>query len=100
MSKNTTINLRVNSDIKESVGEILASMGLTFSEAVNMLFHQIHNLRALPFEVKAFQCNYRPSAETLALLDRIESGEEEMAGPFSTFEEFMASLEGDDDDEI
>ncbi|MCL2216840.1 MAG: type II toxin-antitoxin system RelB/DinJ family antitoxin [Defluviitaleaceae bacterium] len=52
MAKNTTINLRVDSVIKEQAGEILASLGLTLSEAFNLMLHQVRLVRGLPFEVK------------------------------------------------
>lgn len=75
-SKNTTLNLRVDSEIKEQTGKILASMGLTFSEAFNLMLHQVSIQHALPFELVAYR--NRPKPETLALIERIESGEEEM----------------------
>ena len=52
MPKNTTINLRVDSEIKEQAGEILASLGLTLSEAFNLLLHQVRITRGLPFEIR------------------------------------------------
>jgi len=52
MPKNTTINLRVDAEIKEQAGEILASLGLTLSEAFNLLLHQVRIVRGLPFEIK------------------------------------------------
>jgi addiction module RelB/DinJ family antitoxin len=52
MAKNTTISLRVDSEVKEQAGEILASLGLTLSEAVNLMLHQVRMMRGLPFEVK------------------------------------------------
>ena len=52
MSKNTTINLRVDSEVKEQAGEILASLGLTLSEAFNLLLHQVRIVRGLPFEIR------------------------------------------------
>jgi len=52
MSKNATINLRVNAEVKEQAGEILASLGLTFSDAFNLLLHQVRIQRGLPFEIK------------------------------------------------
>jgi len=52
MPKNTTINLRVDSEVKEQAGEILASLGLTLSEAFNLLLHQVRIVRGLPFEIK------------------------------------------------
>jgi len=55
MTKNSTINLRVNSEIKEQAGII-------------------------------------PRAETLAYMEHIENGEEELVGPFSTKEELWKFL--------
>ena len=96
MAKNTTVNLRVDSEIKEETGAILASMGLTFSEAFNLLLYQIRLKQALPFEIVAY--GHTPKPETLALLERIENGEAEMAGPFETFEAYKAWLEAGDDE--
>ena len=52
MAKNTTINLRVDSEVKEQAGAILSSLGLTLSEAFNLLLHQVRIVRGLPFEIK------------------------------------------------
>ncbi len=97
MAKNTTINLRVDSTIKEQAGVILASMGLTFSEAFNLMLHQIQIQRALPFEVVSY--SHIPKPETLALIESIENGTAEMLGPFKTFDDYKASLEAGDDDD-
>ncbi|MCL2388208.1 MAG: type II toxin-antitoxin system RelB/DinJ family antitoxin [Defluviitaleaceae bacterium] len=51
MAKNSTINLRVNSEVKEQAGMILDAMGLSFSDAFNLMLHQIKIQRSLPFEV-------------------------------------------------
>jgi addiction module RelB/DinJ family antitoxin len=91
MSKNTTVNLRVDSDVKREAGEILAHMGLTFSEAFNLLLHQVRIQKALPFAVVSY--GHTPRPETLAFIDRVERGEEEVVGPFSSKEELWKSLE-------
>jgi len=91
MTKNSTINLRVNSEVKEQAGMILDAMGLSFSDAFNLMLHQIRIQRSLPFDVVAY-C-HTPRAETLAYMERIESGEEELIGPFSTKEELWKSLD-------
>jgi DNA-damage-inducible protein J len=96
MPKNTTINLRVDAEVKQQAGEILASMGLSLSEAFNLMLHQIRIQRALPFDVVSY--GHKPSAKTLELLDQIERGEAEMAGPFETYEAYKAWLAEDGDD--
>ena len=90
MSKNTTINLRLDSDVKEQAGKILDTMGLTFSDAFNLLLHQIKIQRALPFDVVAF--SNAPKSETMNFIDRIENGSEQLIGPFSSKEELWRSL--------
>lgn len=98
MAKNTSINLRVDAEVKKQAGEILANMGLSFSEAFNLMLHQVRIQHALPFHVVDY--DYNPNAGTLALIDRIEKGEAEMAGPFNTFEEYKEWVSKDDGDEI
>lgn len=90
MTKNSTINLRVNSEVKEQAGVILDAMGLTFSDAFNLLLHQIRIQRSLPFEVVAYSHN--PRQETLAFIERVENGSEGLVGPFSSKEELWESL--------
>ena len=91
MTKNTTINLRVNTEVKEQAGQILNAMGLTFSEAFNLMLHQIRIQRCLPFDVVAY--SHIPKSETLAFIERVENGEEELVGPFSSKEELWESLD-------
>jgi len=91
MGKNTTINLRVNADIKEQAGRILDAMGLTFSEAFNLMLHQIKIQRCLPFEVISY--SHIPRPETLTFIERAESGKEELTGPFSSKGELRKSLD-------
>jgi len=90
VTKNTTVNLRVNAEVKEQAGMILDAMGLTFSDAFNLLLHQVRIQRCLPFEVVAF--NNTPKSDTLSFIERIENGEEELVGPFSSKEELWKSL--------
>ena len=96
MPKNTTINLRVNAAIKEETGEILANMGLTFSEAFNMMLHQVKIHRALPFDVISY--SHIPKSSTRTLIERIESGEEKLHR-FHTVEELLDDLHAEDDDD-
>jgi len=91
MAKNTTINIRVNAEVKEQVGEILDTMGLSFSDAFNLLIHQIRIHHRLPFPIVAYDNS--PRTELLAYIESIENGEEELVGPFSSKEDLWRSLE-------
>ena len=52
MAKNVTLHIRVNDTIKLRAEKTLDTLGLSISEAVNMLLHQIPLVGGLPFEVK------------------------------------------------
>jgi addiction module RelB/DinJ family antitoxin len=108
MSKSATLNIRVDSDIKESAGAILNNMGLTFSEAFNLMLHQIHLKHAIPFEINDTERDFVPGAapnqrsslneSLISHIDRIERGEADILGPFNTFEDYKASLYSSDDE--
>jgi antitoxin component of RelBE/YafQ-DinJ toxin-antitoxin module len=65
-------------------------LGLSFSDAFNLLLHQIKIQRGLPFDVAAY--SHTPRQETLALIEGIENGEEELICPFSSKAELWKSL--------
>jgi DNA-damage-inducible protein J len=52
MSKTATIRTRIESSRKREVEDILAQLGLTASETVQLLYRQIKLRRGLPFDVR------------------------------------------------
>ena len=52
MAKNETLHIRVNGDIKANAEKTLDMLGLSISEAVNMLLHQIPLVGGLPFDIR------------------------------------------------
>ncbi len=52
MAKNETLHIRVNENVKANAEKTLDVLGLSISEAVNMLLHQIALVGGLPFDVK------------------------------------------------
>ncbi|MDR3288402.1 MAG: type II toxin-antitoxin system RelB/DinJ family antitoxin [Peptococcaceae bacterium] len=52
MTKNETLHIRVNDTVKSNAEKTLNVLGLSISEAVNMLLHQISLVGGLPFDVK------------------------------------------------
>ncbi|WEB70554.1 type II toxin-antitoxin system RelB/DinJ family antitoxin [Aerococcus christensenii] len=49
---NSTVTVRMDSKLKEDTREILDSLGLDFSAAINIYFKQINMKQGLPFEIK------------------------------------------------
>ena len=51
MAKTATIHMRVEPELKESAEDILKCLGLTTSDAINMMLNQVVLRRGLPFDV-------------------------------------------------
>ena len=52
MAKNETLHIRVNGNVKMQAEQTLEILGVSISEAVNMLLHQINLVGGLPFNVR------------------------------------------------
>lgn len=84
MGKTATIRTRIEPDLKSEVDDILFQLGLTASEAVQLLYRQIKLQRGLPFEVRI------PNSLTLRTLKASQSGEN--VKRFDRKEELYADL--------
>ncbi|MCK9365870.1 MAG: type II toxin-antitoxin system RelB/DinJ family antitoxin [Metallibacterium scheffleri] len=60
MSDNAVVRARIDEHIKEEASAVLASMGLTVSDAFRLLLTRVAKEKALPFEPLI------PNAETIA----------------------------------
>lgn len=65
----TTINVRVDEDVKREAGELFSDLGIDISAAVNMFLRQSIMQGGLPFEVK----RRTPNAETLEALEELKA---------------------------
>ena len=63
MASNALVTTRINENIKHEATEVLATMGLTVSDAVRLLLTKVAKEKALPFEI------WQPSAETIAAME-------------------------------
>ena len=52
MAKNETLHIRVNESIKSQAENTLSLLGVSISDAVNMLLHQVILVGGLPFNVR------------------------------------------------
>ena len=87
MAANALIQTRINGNIKAEAAIVLASMGLTVSDAVRIMLTRVAHDKALPFEP------LRPNAETIAAMEEARSGKMDS---FVTIEDLMADLHADD----
>lgn len=51
MAKDTSISIRLDSQLKQNTEQILDQFGLNMTVVVNMLFHQIVRERAIPLSL-------------------------------------------------
>ena len=64
-SKTANLYARIEPDVKEEAENILTSLGIPVSSAINMFYKQIILQRGLPFEVKLPK-RYPMNVETLS----------------------------------
>ena len=87
----TTINVRVDENVKKQAGELFEELGLDMSTAMNMFLRQSIRHGGLPFEVKTGK------AETLAA---IQEGRELLKNPnrktYDTFSDLLNDVKNED----
>ena len=71
MSANAVVRARINEDIKNEAVVVLASMGLTVSDAFRMMLTRVAVEKALPFEPLV------PNAKTIAAMREARLGKAE-----------------------
>ena len=84
----TTIQIRMDEEIKRQTEAALKSMGLNMSTAVNMLARQIISQGCIPFQVCTTEI---PNAETRKVLAEVQQGKN-LVGPFKDTEDLMRYL--------
>ena len=87
MSANAVVRARIVEHIKEEATIVLASMGLTVSDAFRIMLTRIAREKALPFEPLV------PNAETIEAMKEARRGN---LPSFTTVEDLMADLNAED----
>lgn len=87
MAANQIVQARIDGAIKEEASIVLASMGLTVSDAVRLLLTKVAQEHALPFDPLI------PNATTIAAMREARAGHLPRA---HSMEELKKSLHADD----
>ena len=82
MSKATTVQARIELNLKKQGDRVLKKVGLTPSQAINAFYAQIVMQGGIPFEIKI------PNATTLAAIEELELKQ----GKSQSFPNFQALL--------
>lgn len=83
----TTMNIRVDSDIKNNAKKIFAELGMDLTTAVNIFLRQSIREHGMPFELKLRV----PNDETLEAIRQVNN-KEDLSKPFSSISELMEDL--------
>ena len=84
---NTVVRARIDEHVKEEAAAVLATIGLTVSDAFRLMMMRIAADKALPFEPLT------PNAETIAAMKAARRGELTTVG---SPDELLASLNAGD----
>jgi len=87
MTENTVVRARIDERIKSEATAVLASIGLTASDAFRMMMTRIAREKALPFEPLV------PNEETIAAMREARRGK---LPRFKTVEDLMKDLNAGD----
>ena len=87
MRANDVVRARIDSKTKADAAAVLATIGLTVSDAFRLLMVKVAAEKALPFEPLV------PNAETIAAIEAVRRGELKTVGDL---EGLMAELHADD----
>ncbi|WP_428395359.1 type II toxin-antitoxin system RelB/DinJ family antitoxin [Lichenicoccus sp.] len=86
MVANALVQARVDETVKEEAATVLATMGLTLSDAVRLLLTRVAREKALPFEPLI------PNETTIAAMREARAGKLEMV----TLDSLRAEMHADD----
>ncbi|MCC0004601.1 MAG: type II toxin-antitoxin system RelB/DinJ family antitoxin [Methylobacteriaceae bacterium] len=84
---NTVVRARIDEHLKEEAAAVLATIGLTVSDAFRLMMVRIATEKALPFEPLV------PNATTIAAMKEARRGG---LASFSSVKDLMADLNEDD----
>lgn len=65
MEKSTTLNLRINPEIKENAEKVLSQLGVSMSSAVNMFLNQVILTESIPFPIALPLAPSRVNTDTM-----------------------------------
>ncbi|RHG09804.1 type II toxin-antitoxin system RelB/DinJ family antitoxin [Megamonas funiformis] len=86
MSETTTLNIRVNKDLKKQSDMILSLLGLNTSTAVNMFLNAVVRNNGIPFSL-----TLNPNNETKQALDDVIAGKN-LSKTFDNVKDLMDDL--------
>jgi DNA-damage-inducible protein J len=84
MAKTTTVRARVEPELKDTVEDVFAQLGLTTSDAITLFLNQVALVGGLPFPVQV------PNKETQKAIAEAKSGKKRKT--YATVEEMNKEI--------
>ena len=83
MARTTTVQARIDSEIKAEADKVLSTLNISMSEAISIYLTQVALHRGIPFDIKI------PNEVTVATLRKSEEGRElnEVGSVYELFDE-------------
>lgn len=91
MAQTTSVNIRMDSDLKRQFEAFCSDMGMSMTTAFNIFAKKAVREYRIPFEIGG----ENPNAETRLAIENARKGIG-VRGPFSSVEELMADLNAED----
>ena len=85
-TKTAIVHVRVKPELKEDVEQILATLGITTTQAITMFFEQIKMHQGIPFELKI------PDDLTTKVLEAAKENENLSATDFDEVKKILEDL--------
>ncbi len=89
--RQTTLNIRIDEEVKKGLEKFCSEVGLNISVAVNMFAKVVIREQRLPFEVSL----NIPNAETKKAIDDVQN-RKNLSRSFTSVSELMEDLNADD----
>lgn len=87
MASDAVVRARIDAEVKEEAGRVLAEMGLTVSDAIRLMLVRVAAEKAMPFPIRV------PNAETIAAMEEARSGQ---LRSYASMGELLASIDEED----
>ena len=91
MANTTSVNIRMDAELKSQFEAFCADMGMSMTTAFNVFAKKAVREYRIPFEIGG----EAPNAETRKAIEDVRKGRN-IVGPFSSVSELMESLNADD----
>lgn len=82
----TSLNIRVDKDVKIAAENIAQALGMNLSTAVNIFLRQMVSHDGMPFDVRLY-----PNAETRQALEDARS-RRDLSGPYNSLNDLLEDL--------